>query len=68
VETLDVAATPVATVPSRTRVLGSKAAAASHEAAVGRWPGWARLALLVGGSAILWGVLAWVALLVLKLG
>jgi hypothetical protein len=43
-------------------------AAPAHDAAVGRWPGWARLAVLVGGSAILWAVLAWVALLVMKLG
>jgi hypothetical protein len=67
VETLDVAVTGVAAAPSRTRDQGAKAIAPSHEPAVGRWPGWTRLAILLGGSAALWAGLAWVAVLVLKL-
>ncbi len=72
-ETLDVAVTPVAAAPSRTRDLArlrdlaARAAASSPEPAVDRWPVWTRLAILVGGSAALWAGLAWVAVLVLKL-
>jgi hypothetical protein len=67
VETLDVAATPVAVVTTRTRNLGAMSAS-SPEPDVGRWPGWARLAILIGGSAALWAGLGWVALAILKLG
>src|SRR6185312_6232161 len=67
VETLDVAATPVVVVPSRSRDLGATVAAPSHEPDIARWPGWIRLAILIGGSAVLWGVLAWVAFQILAL-
>jgi hypothetical protein len=68
VETLDVAATPVAIVPPRTLNLGAIAVGPSPEPDVGRWPGWMRLAFLVGASAGLWAGLGWVALRILKLG
>ncbi len=44
------------------------APAPSDEPAVVRWPGWARLAVLIGGAAGLWAGLGWIALRVLKLG
>jgi hypothetical protein len=62
------AATPVVAVSSMPLDLGAIAAAPSQKLQVGRWPGWSRLALLIGGSAILWTGLGWVALQVLKLG
>jgi len=48
--------------------LGAVAVAPSHEPQVRRWPGWSRMAILVGGSAILWAGLGWLAFRVLKLG
>ena len=33
-----------------------------------RWPVWSRLAILLGGSAVLWAGLGWVAFQILKLG
>ncbi len=48
--------------------LGKAAAAPQKELQVGRWPGWSRMAILVGASAILWAGLGWVAFRVLKLG
>jgi hypothetical protein len=33
-----------------------------------RWPVWSRLAILIGGSAVLWAGLGWVAFQILKLG
>jgi hypothetical protein len=63
-----VAATPAVAAPSVSLDLGAVAAAPSHELRVGRWPGWSRLAILIGGSAILWAGLGWVAFRVLKLG
>jgi hypothetical protein len=67
VETLDVAATPVVAVPSRSRDLGATVAAPAHEPDVALWPAWTRLSILIGGSAVLWAGLAWVALKVLAL-
>jgi hypothetical protein len=63
-----VAATPVVAAPSVSLDLGAVAAAPSREPQVGRWPGWGRLAVLLGGSAILWAGLGWLAFRVLKLG
>ena len=34
----------------------------------GRWPGWARLAILIGGSIALWAGLGWIAMRVVNLG
>jgi hypothetical protein len=67
VETLDVAATPVVAVPSRSRDLGATTAAPAHEPDIARWPASTRLAILLGGSAILWAGLVWVALEILAL-
>jgi hypothetical protein len=67
VETLDVVAThAVARPPSRT--LRAVASAPSDEPVVERWPGWTRLAILIGGSVALWAGLAWLAFRILKLG
>jgi hypothetical protein len=68
VETLDVVATHVVAGLSRSRDRGVVAAARSDEPAIERWPGWTRLAVLIGGSAALWAGLAWVAFRILKLG
>jgi hypothetical protein len=68
VETLDVAATSVAVAPPLSRDRRVMAATPSHEPDVGRWPVWARLAILIGGSAALWAGLGWVALRILKMG
>lgn len=59
-ETLDVAATPVVAMPSRSRDLGVMTAAPAHEPDVAKWPAWTRLAILIGGSAVLWAGLGWV--------
>ena len=66
-KTLDVAPTQVGAVPSRSRDLGAMAAAPAHEPDIARWPAWTRLSILVGGSAVLWAGLAWVALKILAL-
>jgi hypothetical protein len=68
VETLDVVATHAVARLSRSRNRSVVAATRSDEPAVERWPGWTRLAVLIGGSAALWAGLAWVALRILKLG
>jgi len=68
VETLDVAVTQVVAGLSRSRTLNAVAVAPSAEPAVERWPGWMRLAILIGGSAALWAGLGWVAFRILKLG
>jgi hypothetical protein len=62
-----VAARPAVAAPSISLDLGAAAAAPSQELQVGRWPGWTRLAILIGGSAILWAGLGWLAFRVLKL-
>jgi hypothetical protein len=62
-----VVATPVVAAFSVSLDLGAVAAAPSQEPAVGRWPGWARLTVLIGGSAALWAGLAWLAFRILKL-
>jgi hypothetical protein len=67
VETLDVAATPVVVVPSRSRELVATTAAPAYEPEVVRWPAWTRLAILIGGSAVLWAGLGWVGYQVLAL-
>ena len=67
-ETLDIAATQVAARRSSSVDLGAVVAAPADEPFVGRWPGWARLAVLIGGSAALWAVIGWLALRVLRLG
>jgi hypothetical protein len=67
VETFAVAATR-AVAPSPSSVdLGQTAPAPSHEPEIRRWPGWARLLILIGGSAALWGGIGWTALRLLKL-
>jgi hypothetical protein len=58
------AATRVVAGPSSPRGLASS----SREPIGGRWPAWARLAILIGGSAALWAGLGWIALRVLELG
>ena len=68
VDTLDVAVTHVVAGLPRSRTSNTVTIAPLDEPAVGRWPGWARLAILVGGSAALWAGLAWVAFRILKLG
>lgn len=58
------AATPIVVAPAVSLI----AAAPSRELQVGRWPVWSRLAILIGGSAVLWAGLGWVAFQILKLG
>ena len=67
-ETLDVAGAQVAARRSSSLDLGAVVAAPADEPFVGRWPGWARLAVLLGGSLALWAIIGWLALRVLKLG
>ena len=47
--------------------MGAATASPADEPQVGRWPGWARLGILVGGSAALWGGIAVAAVRVLSL-
>jgi hypothetical protein len=61
------AATPVVAVSSMPLDLGA-AAAPSQALRTGRRLGWSRLALLIGGSAILLASLGWLAFQILKLG
>jgi hypothetical protein len=68
VETIAVTATQVVAKPPSPVGLGQAVGAPSEEPQVGRWPGWARLLILVGGSAALWGVIGWAAFRFLKLG
>ena len=63
-----ISATRVVAGPSSSIDLASPAVAPTHEPDVERWPGWARLAILIGGSAALWAGLGWVALRILKMG
>ena len=63
-----VAATRAVAGPSSSLDLASVAIAPSHDASIGRWPGWARLAILIGGSAALWAGIGWIAFRILKLG
>ena len=63
-----VAATPVVAVSSMPLDLGVAAEAPSQELQVGLWRCGTRLAVLIGGSAVLWAGLGWVAFQVLKLG
>ena len=66
-ETFAVAATR-AVAPSPSSIdLGQTAAAPSNEPDVRRWPGWARLLILIGGSTALWGAIGWAAARLLKL-
>jgi hypothetical protein len=62
-----VAATPAVVAPSVSLDLGA-VAAPSQDLQIGRRPGWTRLAILLGGSAVLWAGLGWLAFRVLKLG
>jgi hypothetical protein len=62
-----VAATRAVARPPSSLDLAAVALAPSREPAVGRWPGWMRLAILIGGSAALWIGLGWIALRILKL-
>ena len=60
-------ATPAAVAPSVSLGLGA-VVSASQEHEIGRWPVWSRLAILLGGSAVLWAGLGWVAFRVMQLG
>ena len=69
VKTLAVAATRVVATSSSPVDKGCCAACAPpDEPQVVRWDGWARLSILVGGGAALWGGIAWAAIRILKLG
>ncbi|HEY4029336.1 MAG TPA: hypothetical protein VGM25_03250 [Caulobacteraceae bacterium] len=65
-ETFAVAATHVVAKPLSSVDLAS-VQAPSDEPQVRRWPGWARLAILFGGSTALWAGIAWAAVRVMKL-
>jgi hypothetical protein len=68
-DTLEAAATcAVAGLSSSSLDRGAVAGAPSDELQVGRWPGWARLTVVLGGSAALWAAIIWAVTLVLKLG
>ena len=47
--------------------MGAAMAPPADRPQVGRWPGWARLGILVGGSAALWGGIAFAAVRVINL-
>jgi hypothetical protein len=66
VETFAVAATHAVATSSPVDLAALPAP--PDEPQIGRWPGWARLAIIVGGSAVLWGGIAWAAARVLHLG
>jgi hypothetical protein len=68
VETLAVAATRAVATPPSSLDLGPAVSALPDEPEVRRWPGWACLAILFGGSAALWAAIAWAAIRILKLG
>lgn len=65
-KTIDMTATSAVARPAS--LDRAVARAPSDEPEVVRWPGWARLAVLVGGAVGLWVGLGWIALRVLKLG
>ena len=60
--------TPAVAAPSVSLGLGAVVSAPSQELQAGRWPVWSRLAILLGGSAVLWAGLGWVAFRVMQLG
>ncbi len=66
-DTLEVAATHAAS-PSSSPNVSVLAVAPSDEPRIGRWPGWVRLAILLGSGAGLWAGIAWLAFHILKLG
>jgi hypothetical protein len=68
VDTLDMTATSVVARPVAPLDIGAVAPAPADEPAVTRWPGWARLVILIGGAAGLWAGIGWIAFRVLKLG
>jgi hypothetical protein len=68
VKTLDMTATDA--VAPRTPVLdlGAVAPAPNDEPTIERWPGWARVGILLGGTAALWAGIGWAAVTVFRLG
>ncbi len=62
------AATPVAIARSVSLGLGPVSSAPPQDLEAGRWPVWSRLAILLGGSAVLWAGLGWLAFRVMQLG
>lgn len=67
-ETLDITATKVVASSRPMLDLASVPVAPPDEPAVGRWPGWIRVTLLLGGAAALWAGIGWIAVQVVKLG
>ncbi len=62
------AATQVAIARSVSLGLGPVSSTPPQDLEIGRWPVWRRLAFLLGGSAILWAGLGWLAFRVMQLG
>lgn len=67
-ETLNITATDIVAPPKPVLDLGAVAVAPVDEPAVGRWPGWVRVSILLGGAGALWVGLGWIALQVIHLG
>ena len=67
-ETLEINATNVAVTPMPVLDLSAVAIAPPHEPDIGRWPGWARVGILLGGAGALWAGIGWIAVQVFRLG
>jgi hypothetical protein len=66
-ETLDMTATNVVAPPKPVLDLSAVAIAPADEPAVGRWPGWVRVSILLGGAGALWAGIGWIAVQVVHL-
>ena len=65
---MEIAATEVVASPKPVLDLGAVAIAPADEPSIGRWPGWARVTILLGGAAALWAGIGWIAVQVFRLG
>jgi hypothetical protein len=65
---MEIAATDVVASPKPVLDLGAVAIAPADEPSIGRWPGWVRMTILLGGAVALWGGIGWIAVQVFRLG